>query len=263
MITLQSKLVGGNPEPGYRVSENPETPLSLCLQSDVARSSLDPSLNRMKVLFCGDLNQSIAKGQQKRVSWPYSPQAILLTAVSKGSSITLPSRTRLTTNYTTPPDSVASSMPLMKERIRTLARAGFANLLQRQMDESNLLTLGERNLPSAREEVIKRPRHRAGQTHLTWVYNCLNSYTSLFKFVTKIRRTPLITNRKPTHLSLASLLLTTDFCTKIVSNSSYLIRFLGTINLPPVNRGSGDVAPLLTSLKRNTDDSIRVESLWR
>ena len=257
---LTKQASGGQPRADYRVSEVPETPLSLCLQSDVARSSLNPSLNGMKVLFCGDLNQSIAKGQQKRVSWPYSPQAILLTAVSKGSSITLPSRTRLTTNYTTPPDSVASSMPLMKERIRTLARAGFANLLQRQMDESNLLTLGARN-PSLCErrgnQEAKAPSW-PNPPHLG--LQLPKSYTSLFKFVTKIRRTPLITNRKPTHLSLASLLLTTDFCTKVVSNSSYLIRFLGTINLPPVNRGSGDVAPLLTSLKRNTNDSVRVES---
>ena len=248
---LTKQASGGQPRAGYRVSEIQKTPLSLCRQSDVAKSSLNSSLNGMKVLFCGDLNQTVAKEQQNRVSWPYSPQAILLTAVSKGSSITLPSRTRLTTNYTAPPDSVASSMPLMKERIRTLARARFANFLQRQMDESNLLTL------KARDQEAEAP---------SW----LNSpdlglqlpkpYTSLFKFVTKVKRTPLITNHKPTHLLLASLLLTTDFCTKVVSNSSYLIRFRGTINLPPSDRGSGDVAHLLTSLKRNTDDSIKVES---
>ena len=85
-------------------------------------------------------------------------------------------------------------------------------------------------------------------------------YTSLFKFVTKVRRTPLITNRKPNHLSLASLLLTTEFCTKIVSNNSYLIRFRGTINLPSANRGSRDAVHSLIPLKHNTDDSVRVES---
>ena len=256
---LTKQVSRGQPRVGYRVSEIQETPLSLFslsresdgLQSDVARSSPNSSLNGMKVLFCRDLNQSIAKGQQNRVSWPYSPQAILLTAVSKGSSITLPSRTRLTTNYTTLADSVASSMPLMKERIRTLARARFANLLQRQMDQSNLLTLGARDQEAEAPSWLN-PSHLGLQSP--------KPYTSLFKFVTKIRRTPLITNRKPTHLSLASLLLTTDFCTKVVSNSSYLIRFRGTINLPSSNRGSGDVTHLLTSLKRNTDDSIRVES---
>ena len=256
---LTKQASGGQPRAGYRISEVQETPPSLYRQSDVARSSPNSSLNGIKVLFCRNLNQSIAKGQQNRVSWPYSPQAILLTAVSKGSSITLPSRTRLTTNYTTPPYSVASSMPLMKERRRTLARARFANLLQRQIDESNLLTLGAR-YQEAEAPSWLNPPHLGLQSP--------KPYTSLFKFVTKIRRTPLITNRKPIHLSLASLLLTTDFCTKVVSNSSYLIRFRGTINLPPSNRGSGDVAHLLTSLKRNTDssfcrqndDSIKVES---
>ncbi len=219
---------GGQSRAGYRVSENGETP----------PSSPDSSLN---LIFCGNVNQSIAKGQQRRVAWPYSPQATLLTAISKGSSITLPSRTRLTTNYTTQSDSVVA------ERLRALAKTGFANVLQRQMDP---FTLGERNKDrEAGAPSWSNPSNLGLQLP--------KLYTSLFKFVTKLRQTPLITNRKPNHLLLASLLLTTDFCTKIVSNNSYLIRFLGTINLPSASRGSRDS---LTPLKRNTDDSIRVES---
>ena len=235
---LTKQASGGQPRAGYRVSEVRETP-------PTARSSPDSSLNRMNVLFCRDVNQGIAKGQQKRVSWPYSPQATLLTAMSKGSSIMLPSKARLTTNYTTPSDSVASSKALVKERIRTLTGAGFANVLQRQMDET---ALGARDREAEASSWLNPPNLD------------LQLPTSLLKFVTKTRRTPLITNRKPNHLSLASLLLTTNFCTKVVSNNSYLLRFLGTINLPSANRGSRDVAHLLTSLKRHTDDSIRIES---
>ena len=222
---LTKQASGGQPRAGYRVSEVRETP-------PIAKSSPE---SRMNVLFCRDVNQGIAKGQQKRVSWPYSPQATLLTAMSKGSSIMLPSKTRLTTNYTTPSDSVVT------ERIRTLTGAGFANVLQRQIDEPAL---------GARDREAEAP---------SWLNPPLQLpklYTSLFKFVTKTRRTPLITNRKPNYLSLASLLLTTNFCTKIVPNNSYLIRFLGTINLPSANRG----LHLLTSSKRHTDGNIRVET---
>ena len=200
--SLTRQGIEGQPQVDDRSSGVWETPPP---STDSSFWVQGPSRSRMNVQSCGDVNKRIAKVQQKRVSWPYSPQATLLTVMSKGSFIPLPSRTKLTLNYTTQSDA---------EGTGALPRTGFANVLQHKIDEKN------------REAVAP-----------TW----LNSRNLGFRFGAKIRRTPLIINHKPNHLSLASLLLTSNFCTKVVSNNSYLIRFLGTINLPSANRGSRDV----------------------
>ena len=55
-------------------------------------------------------------------------------------------------------------------------------------------------------------------------------YTSPFRFVRKVKKTLLVTNCKPSYLSLMPLLLSKDFCTRVVSNESYLIRFFGNVS---------------------------------
>ena len=229
---LKKQGIGGQPQAESMVSGVWETP-------SITRSLTVSSLNRTNGQLCGD----VTKVQQKRVFWPYSPKATLLTAISKGSSIPLPSKTKLKINCTTQSDFVVA------EGIRTLPRTGFANVLQRKIDESNSFTVGERD--------------REGEASIwlnsrnNFALHFINSFDEhdgkmnnrglrlpklyTFRFDTKTRRTPLITNRKPNYFSLTSLLLTSNFCTKVVSNNSYLIRFLGTTTLSSTNRSSSDV----------------------
>ena len=222
---LKKQEIGGQPQAKSRVSGVWETP-------SITRSLAASSLNRTNGQFCGD----VTKVQQKRVSWPYSPKATLLTTMYKGSPVPLPSKTKLTINCTTQSDSVVA------EGIRTLPKTGFANVLQRKIDERNPFAVGERDREGEAPIWLNSPNHFA--CYINVIDEQMNNmglrlpqlYTPLLRFSTKTRRTPLITNRKPNHLSLTSLLLTSNFCTKVVSNNSYLIRFLGATTLSSTNR---------------------------
>jgi hypothetical protein len=243
---LKKQGIGGQPQAEPRVSGVSETP-------SIVRSLTGSSLNRTN----GQLYEDVTKVQQKRVFWPYSPKATLLTAMYKGSSIPLPSKTNLTINCTTQSDFVVA------ERIRTLPRTGFANVLQSKINESNSFTVGKRDREGEASMWLNSPHNFALHFINSFISSsCLQSEKSnvcdehdskmnkrglrlpklyTFRFDTKTRQTPLITNRKPNYFSLTSLLLTSNFCTKVVSNNSYLIRFLGTTTLSSTNQSSRDV----------------------
>ena len=205
-------------------------------------------------------NLPITEVQQREICWPYSSQPTIFAAASKGCSILLPSITVLTTSHNSQSNFVAT------EKEGALVGTGFINSLQgvRGIKDSvgdirdgvggafsiarNAIT--RKSVPwtlSTKEPkggslsaLSGRGPKRQTPYHLRCLHDPMNPkrgkreitklYTSPFRFVRKVKKTLLVTNCKPSYLSLMPLLLSKDFCTRVVSNESYLIRFFGNVS---------------------------------
>ena len=152
----------------------------------------------------------------KGVSWPYSPSANLFTVISKGCSMPLPK-----VNYKGKSDDGGTGFKNALQRGTTSLHKFMGRRFGGGLPTPTLEGLGGVYQPQPMLEGEGGRKAVRGEAD--------SSRTSTFRFITKVRRRLLVTDRQvlPTHFSLVSLLLANDFCTKLVSNDSYLLRFLG------------------------------------
>ena len=216
-----------------------EGPLGSCEGSGPLRFSTESTLR-----FCTESNTT----GQKEIYWPYSSQPTIFTTILKGHSIPLLSVEELqvmpTPNgrnynkafYEGSCEGPRTQGPLARTqgplRFCTESNARtqeFANVVQnkvstdwvryRSLSWTLLTSEGVANEPTKAYEGVA-----LGSGSLK---KLTQPYTSLFRFVTKTKKTQLITNRKPVHSMFLPLLVSKNFCTKHVFNESYLIRFFG------------------------------------
>ena len=195
--------------------------------------------------FCTESNTT----GQKEIYWPYSSQPTIFTTILKGHSIPLlsveelqgtPTPNRRNYNKAFYEGPVGSG-PLRFSTESNTRTQEFANVLQNKVSTatSDWVQYWSLSWPlPASEEVANEPGIPTkaykgvalGSQASSPLTKLTQPYTSLFRFVTKTKKTQLITNCKPVHSVFLPLLVSKNFCTKHVFNESYLIRFFGNLN---------------------------------
>jgi hypothetical protein len=189
-----------------------------------------------------DVNKSSITSEVK-VRWPYSSQAKILPLISKGLSVPLPSKRALTGSYSEGsgllPKPQTTKFSICIPSKKEIKRLGFG----RGKGPQRGIGLAEMKESAA---FISDKKIHPPVSVIRPIF-----YTFQFRFVTKVKTSVLMAKYKPNKFLFLPLLPTKNFTTRVVSANSYLLRFLGILQLAKV-----DLHKVLGSRKGNRLEKI-------